>query len=80
MNHRKQLMNDTTRTIFIALGVALLVVVLVPVLFMVGMMGGMTGGMGGMMNGGGAWMMGSLVLLILVVGIALIAMGMRRRS
>ena len=73
-------MNDTTRTVLIALGVALLVIILVPLLFMMGMMGAMTGGMGGMMNGGGAWIMGGLVLLILVAGIAFIAIGMGRRG
>ena len=70
-------MNDTTRTVFIALGVSLLVIVLVPLLFMMGMMSTMTGSMGGMMNGG--WIMGGGFLLILVIGIALIALGMRRR-
>ncbi len=72
-------MNDATRTILIALGVALLVVILVPLLFMAGMMGAMAGGMSGMMNGPGTWIMGSLVLLILVMGIALIAIGVGRR-
>lgn len=72
-------MNDTTRTVFIALGVALLVIILVPLLFMVGMMGAMTGGMGGMMNGGGAWIMGGLVLLILVASVVSVAIGMGRR-
>ncbi len=56
-------MNDTTRTVLIALGVVLLVTLLVPLLFMTGMM-----------NGGGVWFMGGLVLLILV-GITLIAIG-----
>lgn len=69
---------NNTRTIFIALGVALLVVVFVPMLFMTGMMGAMTGGMGGAMNGGG-WFMGGVILLILVLGVALIAIGMGRR-
>lgn len=73
-------MNDTTRTVLIALGVSLLVIVLVPLLFMGGMMGAMSEGMGGMMNGGGAWIMGALVLLILVMGIALIAIGVGRRQ
>lgn len=72
-------MNDTTRTVLIALGVALLVIILVPLLFMMGMMGAMTGGMGGMMNGG-VWIMGGPVLLILVAGIAFIAIGMGRRD
>ncbi|MDQ3493621.1 MAG: hypothetical protein M3452_10240 [Chloroflexota bacterium] len=72
-------MHDTTRTILIALGVALLVILLIPLLFMAGMMGTMAGGMSGMMNGGGAWVMGGWVLLILVVGITLIAIGVSRR-
>lgn len=71
-------MNDTTRTVFIALGVSLLVIVLVPLLFMMGMMGNMSGSMNGMMNGGG-WMMGLLVLLILVASIALILISVKRR-
>ena len=40
-------MNDTTRTILIALGIALLFVVLLPLLFMTGMMGGMVEPMNG---------------------------------
>jgi hypothetical protein len=73
-------MNDTTRTVLIALGVALLAVLLVPLLFMAGMMGAMTGGMGRMMNGDGFWIIGGLVTLILVMGIALIAITARRRQ
>ena len=72
-------MNDATRTVLIAFGVALLVIILVPLLFMMGMMGAMTGGMGGMMDGGGVWLMGALVLLILVAGIVFVAIGMGRR-
>lgn len=71
-------MNDTTRTILIAAGVALLVIVLVPLLFMAGMMGAMTSGMGGMMNGGGGWVMGTGALLVLVLGILLVVLGLRR--
>lgn len=71
-------MNDTTRTILIAAGVALLVIVLVPLLFMAGMMGAMTSGMGGMMNGGGGWIMGGGMLLVLVLGILLVVLGLRR--
>ena len=71
-------MNDTTRTILIALGIALLVVVLVPVLFMSGMMASMMGGMSGMM-GGASWVMPSLVLLVLVAGVALLVTGLRRQ-
>jgi uncharacterized membrane protein YozB (DUF420 family) len=71
-------MNDTTRTILIALGIALLVVVLVPVLFMSGMMASMMGGMSGMM-GGASWIMPSLVLLVLVAGVALLVTGLRRQ-
>lgn len=65
-------MNETTRTILIALGVTLLVIVFVPLLFMAGMMGGM-------MIGGGGWIMGSLVVLVLVAGIVAIAIGIGRR-
>ena len=72
-------MDDTNRTVLIALGIALLVVILVPLLFMAGMMGAMTGGMGGMMNGGSAWIIGGLVLLILTAAIALVAIGVGRR-
>ncbi len=61
-------MNDTTRTVLIALSVALLVIILVPLLFMAVMMGAMTGDMG------------ILVLLILVAGIALVAIGAGRRQ
>lgn len=64
-------MNDTTRTILIALGVALLVVVLVPLLFMTGMMASMTSG--GMMIGRGVGVIGILVLL------AVVAIGANRR-
>jgi uncharacterized membrane protein YozB (DUF420 family) len=71
-------MNDTTRTILIALGIALLVVVLVPVLFMSGMMASMMGGMSGMM-GGASWIMPSLVVLVLVAGVALLVTGLRRQ-
>ncbi len=71
-------MNDTTRTILIALGVVLLVIILVPLLFMAGMMGGMMNG-NGMMNGGGACVMRGLVLLILVAGMGLLAIGVGRR-
>ncbi|MDQ3780993.1 MAG: hypothetical protein M3354_10695 [Chloroflexota bacterium] len=71
-------MHNTTRIILMALGVALLVVVLVPLVLMMGMMSVMPGGMSGMMNGGG-WMLGSFVLVILVVGIALLAIAVVRR-
>ncbi len=70
-------MHNTTRTILVALGVALLVVVLVPLVLMTGMMSAMPGGTSGMMNGG--WMLGSFVLVILVVGVALLAIGVGRR-
>ncbi len=72
-------MNDTTRTILIALGIALLVVVLLPLLFMSGMMAGMMGGMMGPMMGGASWIMPSLVLLVLVAGVALLVTGLRRQ-
>ncbi len=68
-------MSDTTRTLLIAIGVALLVVLLVPALIMAGMMGAM---MGGMMDGWGAWVVVGLILLILVAGTALIAIGVFR--
>ena len=71
-------MNDTTRTILIALGIALLVVVLIPFLFMGGMMASMMGGMTGMM-GGASWVMPSLVLLVLVAGAVLLVTGLRRQ-
>jgi len=82
-------MNDTTRIVLIALGIALLVAVLLPLLFMAGMMS-MMGGMMSMMNGTmgsmmsgqccGAvpWVMGGLVLLVLVLGVVLLAAGLRR--
>ena len=66
-------MNDATRTILIALGVALILLVLVPLLFMMGMM------MGGRMDGGNLWAMGGLVLLVLVVSSVLIVAGVGRR-
>ena len=66
-------MNDATRTILIALGVALILLVLVPLLFRMGMM------MGGMVDGGNLWAIGGLVLLVLVVGSVLIVMGVGRR-
>jgi len=72
-------MNDTTRTILIALGIALLVVVLLPLLFMSGMMAGMMGGMMGGVMGGASWVMTSLVLLVLVAGVALLVTGLRRQ-
>lgn len=72
-------MNDTTRTVLIALGIGLLVIVLVPLLFMAGMMGAMAGGVGGMMNGGGTMILGGAVLLILIAAIILIAIGVGRR-
>lgn len=58
-------MSDTTRSVLIALGVALIVVALVPLLAATGMMGGMLGG----------W-----ALPILVIGGALLAVGLWRRS
>lgn len=65
-------MNETTRTVLIALGVTLLVIVIVPLLFMAGMMGGM-------MNGGTGWIMGSLVVLVLVAGTVAIVIGIGQR-
>jgi hypothetical protein len=82
-------MSDTTRIVLIALGIALLVVVLLPLLFMTGMMSMMGGMMGNMMNGAmgnmmngtmgaGPWVMGGLVLLVVVIGVVLLAAGLRR--
>lgn len=68
-------MSDTTRTVLIALGVALIVVALVPLLAATGMMGG---GMMGWTMGGG--MMSGWALPILVIGGALLAVGLWRRS
>lgn len=70
-------MSETMRTILIALGVALLVVVLVPGLLMTGMMASMMGG--GMMDGWGAWVTGSLILLVLVAGVAFVVIGVSKR-
>ena len=71
-------MNDTTRMILIALGIALLVIVLLPLLFMSVMMTSMmTNMMGSMM--GGPWMMVGLVLLVLVIGATLVVLGVRRQ-
>lgn len=70
-------MSETMRTVLIAIGVAILVVVLVPGLLMAGMMASMLGG--GMMEGWGAWVTGVLVLLVLVAGAALVAIGLRGR-
>ena len=75
-------MNDMTRMVLIALGIALLVAVLLPLLFMAGMMSMMNGTMGNMMSGQccGAvpWVMGGLVLLVVAVGVALLVIGLRR--
>ncbi len=70
---REDAMNETTRTILIALGVTLLVIVFVPLLFMAGMMGGM-------MNGGAGWIMASLVVLVLVAGTVAIAIAISIRQ
>ncbi len=72
-------MNDTTRTVLIALGVALLVVVLAPILFMTAMMVGMAGGMPGMRGGWGLWLPVGLLLLALVAGALLLGIGVGRR-
>ena len=66
-------MNDATRTILIALGVALILLVLVPLLIMMGLM------LGGMMDGGNLWVMGGLVLLVGIVGSVLIVAGVGLR-
>jgi hypothetical protein len=72
-------MNNTTRTILIALGIALLVVVLLPFLFMSGMMAGMMSGTMRPMMGGMSWVMVALVLLVLLAGVTLLAAGLRHR-
>jgi len=75
-------MNNTTRTVLIALGIALLVLVLLPLLFMTGMMSMMGGWMGHMMNGtigAGLWVMGGLVLVVVVAVVVLLVAGLRRR-
>jgi hypothetical protein len=74
-------MSDTTRMVLIAFGIALLVVVLLPLLFMSGMMASMMNGMMGPMMGGMSmsWVMAAFVLLILLAGVALLAIGLRRR-
>jgi len=46
---------------------------------MSGMMAGMMGGMMGPMMGGASWIMPSLVLLVLVAGVALLVTGLRRQ-
>lgn len=73
-------MNDTTRTILIAAGVTLVVVVLVPFLVMVGMMGSMVGSTGRMMGGWFPWLVASLVLLVLLLGVMLIVIGLNRHQ
>ena len=72
-------MNNTTRTVLIALGIALLVVVLLPLLFMSGMMASMMSGMMGPMMGGTSWVMVALVLLVLLTGVGLLVAGLRHR-
>jgi hypothetical protein len=72
-------MSDTTRMVLIAFGIALLVVVLLPLLFMSGMMASMMNGMIGPMMGGMSWVIVAFVLLVLQAGMALLAVGLRRR-
>ncbi len=72
-------MNNPTRTVLIALGIALLVVVLLPLLFMSGMMASMMSGMMGPMMGGTSWVMVALVLLVLLAGVGLLVAGLRHR-
>lgn len=71
-------MNDTLRMILIALGVAILVLILVPSLVMVGMMTGMSG-MNGMGSGDDAWLRVVLVVIVVLIGAALLVIGMRGR-
>ncbi|MHB8577709.1 MAG: hypothetical protein ACYDCQ_20545 [Dehalococcoidia bacterium] len=69
-------MNDTTQVLLIAIGVAILVVVLLPFLFI----GSMMSSMGSMMGGGAVWLLPLfLVLIVLIAGAALLAVGLRRR-
>ncbi len=67
-------MSNAARVVVIGLGLALLVVLFIPLLLMSGMMGAMMGG------GGMTWGMGSLALLVLLAGGALLAVGLRQRS
>ncbi len=65
-------MSNGARIVVTILGVLLLGLVFFPLLFMGGMMGAMMGG------GGMTWGMGSLTLLVLLAGIALVVVGLRR--
>ena len=67
-------MSNGSRIVLIALGVALLARVFIPLLFMSGMMGMMMGG-GAMTSG-----MGGLALLVLLAGVTLVAVGLRRQA
>ncbi len=65
-------MSNTARIALVVLGVSVLTLVFFPLLFMGGMMGAMMGG------GGMTWGMAGLVLLVLMAGTALLAVGVRR--
>ena len=65
-------MSDSSRIVLIVLGVLLLLLVFFPLLFMSGMMGAMMGG------SGMPWGMGSLALVVLLAGLALVVVGLRR--
>lgn len=65
-------MSKGSRIVLIILGALLLVLVFFPLLFMSGMMGAMMGGSG--MTGG----MTGLAFVVLLAGVALIAVGLRQ--
>ena len=79
-------MESGTRTLLIALGAALLVIVLVPAIFMgICMATGMN--MGGMMSGSSTmhnmssnmpWVIGGFALVIVIAGIGLLMVGLKR--
>jgi len=69
-------MSDTTRIVLIATGVVLLVVILTPLLVMSGMMASM---MDGGVMGSGVWLMTAFLVLVLLAGAVLLAVGVSRR-
>lgn len=74
-------MSDTTRTVLIAAGVAILVVTLLPLLFMAGMMSMMGSMMNQMPMMPGGMAVGILLFLALIVlGVTLLALGLRGQS
>ena len=72
-------MADPARIVLIVLGALLLVLVFLPLLFMGGMMG-MMGAMmgGGQCCGGMSWAMAGLAVIVLLAGVALVVVGLRR--